>query len=160
MIKSLLYWSHPFCRSFIMARVTVEDCIEKVKNRFELVLMSARRAKDIDLGAQPSVPKNNDKPTIIALREIAEETISLEGLREIAKRGVVDGNESMSTIINPNPEEEEEDLSALMSEEDEEEYEEDAEVILDDDDLRALQAIDNALNEDTASDIVSEEEEV
>ena len=142
-----------------MARVTVEDCIEKVKNRFELVLMSARRAKDLDLGAQPSVPKNNDKPTIIALREIAEETISLDGLREIARRGVVDNGEDLSVVINPNPEEEE-DIAGLLSEEDEEEYEEDAEVILDDDDLRALQAIDNALNEDTASDMVSEEEEV
>ncbi|MDR1475743.1 MAG: DNA-directed RNA polymerase subunit omega [Holosporales bacterium] len=71
-----------------MARVTVEDCIEKVRNRFELVLMAAKRAKDIDRGARSSVPAENDKPTIIALREIAEETISLDGLLELARRSI------------------------------------------------------------------------
>ena len=69
-----------------MARVTVEDCIEKVENRFELVLMAAKRAKDIDRGTMPSIPRDNDKSTIIALREIAGDTISLDGLRELAKR--------------------------------------------------------------------------
>ena len=73
-----------------MARVTVEDCIEKVENRFELVLMAARRAKDIERGATPSVARDNDKPTIIALREIAEETISLNGLEELTKRGLIE----------------------------------------------------------------------
>lgn len=73
-----------------MARVTVEDCVEKVKNRFELVLMAARRAKDIERGATPSVARDNDKPTIIALREIAEEAISLSGLEELTKRGLVE----------------------------------------------------------------------
>lgn len=76
-----------------MARVTVEDCIEKVRNRFELVLMAARRAKDIDRGAQPSIPKENDKPTIIALREIAEETVSLDGLRELARRRMIENDD-------------------------------------------------------------------
>jgi DNA-directed RNA polymerase subunit omega len=76
-----------------MARVTVEDCIKKVNNRFELVLMATKRAKDIARGAQPSVPKDNDKPTIIALREIAEEAISLEGLETIAKRSLIEGND-------------------------------------------------------------------
>lgn len=73
-----------------MARVTVEDCIEKVNNRFELVLMASRRAKDIERGATPSVARNNDKPTIIALREIAEEAISLPGLQELTKRGLIE----------------------------------------------------------------------
>lgn len=73
-----------------MARVTVEDCIEKVKNRFELVLMAARRAKDIDRGAMPSVSRDNDKPTIIALREIADEAISISGLEELTKRGLIE----------------------------------------------------------------------
>jgi DNA-directed RNA polymerase subunit omega len=76
-----------------VARVTVEDCIEKVRNRFELVLMAARRAKDIDRGAQPSIPKENDKPTIIALREIAEETVSLDGLRELARRRMIENDD-------------------------------------------------------------------
>ncbi len=73
-----------------MARVTVEDCVEKVKNRFELVLMAARRAKDIEKGSTPSVSRDNDKSTIIALREIAEETISLSGLEELTKRGLIE----------------------------------------------------------------------
>ena len=72
-----------------MARVTVEDCIEKVNNRFKLVLMAAKRAKDLERGARASVARDNDKSTIIALREIAEEAISLEGLESIAKQSVV-----------------------------------------------------------------------
>ena len=76
-----------------MARVTVEDCIQKVKNRFALVLMASRRAKDIDRGAAPTVMRDNDKSTIIALREIAEETISLEGLEKLTKQGLVEETE-------------------------------------------------------------------
>ena len=56
-----------------MARVTVEDCLEHVDNRFELVLLGARRARQIDTGGkEPKVEEDNDKPTVIALREIAE----------------------------------------------------------------------------------------
>ena len=55
-----------------MARITVEDCIENVTNRFELVLMATKRARQITLGATPLVDMENDKPTVIALREIAE----------------------------------------------------------------------------------------
>ena len=56
-----------------MARVTVEDCLENVENRFELVMVSSRRARQIAiLGKQPLVPLENDKPTVLALREIAE----------------------------------------------------------------------------------------
>ncbi len=55
-----------------MARVTVEDCLKKVKNRFDLVLKASKRAHQLELGAaDPTVPKDNDKPTVIALREIA-----------------------------------------------------------------------------------------
>jgi DNA-directed RNA polymerase subunit omega len=77
-----------------MARVTVEDCIYKVENRFELVLMAARRAKDLERGAKPTVMRENDKPTIIALREIAEETISLDGLRKLAKSSFIEDIEN------------------------------------------------------------------
>ncbi len=73
-----------------MARVTVEDCILKVDNRFELVLMASKRAKDIEHGSQPTVSRDNDKPTILALREIADETISLDGLKELTKRSLVE----------------------------------------------------------------------
>ena len=56
-----------------MARVTVEDCLEKVENRFALVLIAAERAHQIEMGvSEPLVPEDNDKPTVIALREIAE----------------------------------------------------------------------------------------
>ncbi len=63
-----------------MARVTVEDCMEKVTNRFDLVLAAARRARQIYAGAQPTVEEENDKPTVIALREIAAGNIGLEVL--------------------------------------------------------------------------------
>jgi DNA-directed RNA polymerase subunit omega len=65
-----------------MARVTVEDCIEKVPSRFELVVLAAKRTRQITAGAAPTVERNNDKNPVIALREIAEETISLEDLKE------------------------------------------------------------------------------
>ena len=65
-----------------MARVTVEDCIEKVPNRFELVLLAARRAREISAGASLTVPRDNDKNPVSALREISEETLSLETIRE------------------------------------------------------------------------------
>ena len=55
-----------------MARVTVEDCLENVANRFELVLVSSKRARQIASGKEPMVEEENDKPTVIALREIAE----------------------------------------------------------------------------------------
>ena len=54
-----------------MARVTVEDCLENVENRFQLVLVATRRARQLVLGAEPCVPRENDKPTVVALREIA-----------------------------------------------------------------------------------------
>ncbi|MFD2180962.1 DNA-directed RNA polymerase subunit omega [Rhodoplanes azumiensis] len=65
-----------------MARVTVEDCIDKVSNRFELVLLAGHRARMISSGAQITVDRDNDKNPVVALREIAEETISPEDLKE------------------------------------------------------------------------------
>lgn len=55
-----------------MARVTVEDCLEKVENQFQLVLIATKRARQISNGSAPRVPVENDKPTVIALREIAD----------------------------------------------------------------------------------------
>ncbi len=55
-----------------MARITVEDCLDQVDNRFELVLIAARRARDLALGKEALVPWENDKPTVVALRELAE----------------------------------------------------------------------------------------
>ena len=65
-----------------MARVTVEDCLENVKNRFELVLISSKRARQISQGAEPLVEVENDKPTVVALREIAEGLIDAAILDE------------------------------------------------------------------------------
>jgi DNA-directed RNA polymerase subunit omega len=69
-----------------MARITVEDCIERVGNRFELVLLATKRARQITRGAEPLVDIENDKPTVIALREIAEGKIDSAILDEIIKK--------------------------------------------------------------------------
>src|SRR5262244_2052684 len=65
-----------------MARVTVEDCIDKVENRFDLVLLASHRARMISSGASITVDRDNDKNPVVALREIAEETISPGDLNE------------------------------------------------------------------------------
>ncbi len=65
-----------------MARVTVEDCIDKVDNRFDLVLLASHRARMISSGSQITVDRDNDKNPVVALREIAEETVSPDDLKE------------------------------------------------------------------------------
>lgn len=65
-----------------MARLTVEDCLDYVDNRFELVLVATKRARQLAMGADPLVPVENDKPTVLALREIAENLINDEVLEE------------------------------------------------------------------------------
>ncbi|MEQ8653405.1 MAG: DNA-directed RNA polymerase subunit omega [Kiloniellales bacterium] len=69
-----------------MARVTVEDCVEKVPNRFDLVLLAAQRARDISAGAQIEIERDNDKNPVVALREIAEETVVLDDVQEALVR--------------------------------------------------------------------------
>ena len=68
-----------------MARTTVEDCLENVDNRFQLVLIASKRAREIAMGADPLVERDNDKPTVIALREIAEGLIDASILEKKAK---------------------------------------------------------------------------
>lgn len=65
-----------------MARVTVEDCVLKVPNRFELVMSAAQRARRIGTGAALTLPRDNDKNTVVSLREIAEDTINVSDLKE------------------------------------------------------------------------------
>ncbi len=65
-----------------MARVTVEDCVDKVDSRFELVMVAAQRARKIGSGAALTVERENDKNTVVALREIADETVEIEDLQE------------------------------------------------------------------------------
>ena len=71
-----------------MARVTVEDCVVKVPNRFELVLLAAQRAREITSGAPLSLDRDDDKNPVVALREIADETIQLDHLQEVLVRGM------------------------------------------------------------------------
>lgn len=66
-----------------MARITVEDCLDNVDNLFDLVLVAAKRARRVANGAEPMVPRENDKPTVIALREIAEGLVDREILDDI-----------------------------------------------------------------------------
>lgn len=71
-----------------MARVTVEDCVEVIPNRYELVLVAAQRARDVAAGAQITVDRDNDKNPVIALREVAGRTIDLDLVREHIVSGV------------------------------------------------------------------------
>jgi len=71
-----------------MARVTVEDCVTKVPNRFELVLLAAQRARDVASGAPLTVERDNDKNPVVALREIADETIQLETVQNALIKGM------------------------------------------------------------------------
>ena len=67
-----------------MARVTIEDCLDHVDNRFELVLLASKRARQLAAGKEPLVDWENDKPTVVALREISEGLITKEILDEVA----------------------------------------------------------------------------
>ena len=71
-----------------MARVTVEDCVVKIPNRFELVLLAAQRAREITSGAPLSLDRDDDKNPVVALREIAEETVRLDHLKDAVVRGM------------------------------------------------------------------------
>ena len=71
-----------------MARVTVEDCIEKIANRFDLVMVAARRSRDVASGAEITIDIDNDKNPVVALREIAEEKIPVEDIQESLVKGL------------------------------------------------------------------------
>ncbi|MBI2707188.1 MAG: DNA-directed RNA polymerase subunit omega [Proteobacteria bacterium] len=71
-----------------MARVTVEDCIRVVPNRFDLVLLASQRGRQVAAGSPLTIDRNNDKNPVVALREIAEQTISLDDLQEILIQGL------------------------------------------------------------------------
>ena len=77
-----------------MARLTVEDCLDNVENRFELVLVASQRARQLAMGAEPLVPEDNDKPTVIALREIAENLIN-KAILEAPEETPMDDIEAM-----------------------------------------------------------------
>ena len=83
-----------------MARVTVEDCVQKVPNRFELVLLASQRARNLSRGEELTVDRDNDKNPVVALREIAEETIELAKVEQDLIR-------SLSRAPEPEPADEE-----------------------------------------------------
>ena len=83
-----------------MARITVEDCLDHVENRFELVLVAARRTRQLHLGNDPLVPEDRDKNTVIALREIAEGLVT----RDILKEAEVDTRQVLEEVFAPSEE--------------------------------------------------------
>jgi DNA-directed RNA polymerase subunit omega len=89
-----------------MARVTVEDCVLKVPNRFDLVMLASQRAREIAAGAQLVVDRDNDKNPVVALREIADSAIDLDNL----KQAVITGLQKQSEVEEP-----EEDMMELLA---------------------------------------------
>ena len=92
-----------------MARVTVEDCVEKLPNRFELVMLAAQRARKIGSGAALTVERDNDKNPVVALREIAEETVAVTDLKEELVRNhqrIIEMDDNEDVIENMHGEEE------------------------------------------------------
>lgn len=71
-----------------MARVTVEDCVLKIPNRFQLVMMAAQRSRELSVGGELTVDRDNDKNPVVALREIADETVPLDELEEAVVEGL------------------------------------------------------------------------
>ena len=97
-----------------MARVTVEDCIERVENRFELIIAASQRAREISNGVQIEVDKNNDKNTVISLREIGDGAITYDDLKERYLKSL------QKVVINKDDEDIdiEEEFSAYLSQDD------------------------------------------
>ncbi|MCK0121953.1 MAG: DNA-directed RNA polymerase subunit omega [Yoonia sp.] len=89
-----------------MARVTVEDCVDKVPNRFELVMLAAHRAREIASGSPITVGRDNDKNPVVSLREIADETQTADDLRE----RMIEANQTQIEVDEP----EEDSMSLLM----------------------------------------------
>ena len=91
-----------------MARVTVEDCVDKIPNRFELVMLAAQRARNISAGAELTIDRDNDKNPVVALREIAEVTVDFDDLRN----GMVQGQQRH--VEADEPEETEDDFGPKL----------------------------------------------
>ena len=81
-VGPLRFASIPNFERIFMARVTVEDCIDKIPNRFDLVMMASQRARQLSAGAQPKIERNDDKFPVLALREIAAEAVDMNEVEE------------------------------------------------------------------------------
>ena len=86
-----------------MARITIEDCLPFVDNRFDLVITASRRARQVARGAQALVPEEGDKPTVIALREIAEKKCPLSVVRTVGRMLEVIPMNSLVSPMSPDP---------------------------------------------------------
>jgi DNA-directed RNA polymerase subunit omega len=119
-----------------MARVTVEDCIDKVANRFELVLLASHRARTISQGGPLTIDRDNDKNPVVALREIAEETVEVGDLQE----DLVHSMQKHVEVDEPEP-----DLVPMLTVESSTKGDDDGEVVLDrmteEDLLRGLEGL-------------------
>lgn len=159
-----------------MARVTVEDCIDKIPNRYELLMVAAQRAKDISAGSPITLPRDNDKNPVIALREIAEETVSIEELQKslvmglqkyveveepeeeeleimAAEKELVDLDEQFNGLLLDN---ELNDSMQAVDDDDGLDLEADADVAADDDDLQLDDSLDMGVDIDEDFDDIEE----
>ena len=159
-----------------MARVTVEDCIDKIPNRYELLMVAAQRAKDISAGSPITLPRDNDKNPVIALREIAEETVSIEELQKslvmglqkyveveepeeeeleimAAEKELVDLDEQFNGLLLDN---ELNDSMQVVDDDDGLDLEADADVAADDDDLQLEDSLEMGVDIDEDFDDIEE----
>ena len=142
-----------------MARITVEDCLENVENRFELVLVAARRTRQLQLGHDPLVPEDRDKHTVIALREIAEGLITSDILKEVE----VDTRQELEEVFGSGESEASENVGEATAEATVPGTENRGEAEISAEDLAALAdliesvPVAQALSDETASDETSDE---
>ncbi len=134
-----------------MARVTVEDCIEKVENRFDLVLLAAQRARQLSSGSVTTLSRDNDKNPVIALREIAETAVSPEELEQL----LINNTQRFVQADNPFGKDDDDEESLLKELEKEMDLSSDSEVTdegFDDDFAKALEALADQLPDDMEDD--------
>ena len=138
-----------------MARVTVEDCVDKIPNRYELLMVASQRAKDISAGSPITLPRDNDKNPVIALREIAEETVSIEELQ----RSLVMGLQKYVEVEEP----EEEELEIMAAEKELVDLDEQfSGLLLEGDIADSMQLVDedDSLELDASSDLMSDDDDL
>lgn len=104
-----------------MARVTVQDCIQQIPNRFDLVMTAAQRSRDVTAGAELTIDRDRDKNPVVALREIADVTVDVEGLQE----ALIKGLQKHVEIDNP----EDDDLENLIGQETQQIADDDADAL-------------------------------
>jgi DNA-directed RNA polymerase subunit omega len=139
-----------------MARVTVEDCVDKITNRFELVIVAAQRARKIGTGAPLTIDRDNDKNPVVSLREIAEETIDTELLKEELVRShqrvILSDEEDKNLIeITDNSDEEaalNEPAAGIYADENVDETMDGAEEAMETVDISALEALAGQVNDE------------